>query len=104
MELVAKQSKEVMIKINIGSSFLLPVHGRLGQEQHLTWRRISQSEIQKIAAAEKRSGGTLGRGGIPPTPPFRRALAGGQNFFATSSLLISNQPVVNTGLALSEYI
>jgi len=22
-----------------------------------------------------RSGGTLGRGGIPPTPPFRRALA-----------------------------
>ena len=24
-----------------------------------------------------RSGGTLGRGGIPPTPPFRRALASG---------------------------
>ncbi|MBI2100496.1 MAG: hypothetical protein HYT47_00525, partial [Candidatus Vogelbacteria bacterium] len=23
------------------------------------------------------SGGTLGRGGIPPTPPFRRALASG---------------------------
>jgi hypothetical protein len=22
-------------------------------------------------------GGTLGRGGIPPTPPFRRALASG---------------------------
>jgi len=24
-----------------------------------------------------RSGGTLGRGGIPPTPPFRHALASG---------------------------
>jgi len=28
-----------------------------------------------------RSGGTLGRGGIPPTPPFRRALAWAANFF-----------------------
>jgi len=30
-----------------------------------------------LEAASLRSGGTLGRGGIPPTPPFRRALASG---------------------------
>jgi len=39
---------------NIVSSLSLPAHGRLGQGQHLLWRRISQSEIRNLAAAEKR--------------------------------------------------
>jgi hypothetical protein len=50
----------------LGSSLLLPAYGWAGQGQYLLfWRRISQSKIRKIAAAEKR-----GRGGnsFPHTP------------------------------------
>ena len=48
------------------------VHGRAGQTQLLFWRRISQSEIRKIAAAEKEAAkARAGKNSFPPTPlPF----------------------------------
>jgi len=33
--------------------------------------------LKETSPPPLRSGGALGRGGIPPTPPFRRALASG---------------------------
>src|SRR3990167_10803101 len=52
---------------------LLCAHGRVGQTQHLfPWRRISQSEIQNSAAAEKsESESEGGQKFLPPNPlPF----------------------------------
>src|SRR3990167_4103570 len=43
-------------------------------------RSLSRTELALV----RDFGGTLGRGGIPPHPHFRRVLAGGQNFFAAS--------------------
>jgi len=48
-----------------------------------------------LASAPNRTGGgaqTLGRGGIPPTPPFRRALAStAKNFQAFAILSYSHK-------------
>src|SRR3989338_11518381 len=55
----------LLVKI-LGSKNLLCAHGRVGQTQlHIFLRRISQSEIRNLAAAEKR-----GRAKIhSPQPP-----------------------------------
>ena len=46
-----------------------PRRGGLGQGQHLLWRRISQSEIRKIAVAKKEAAkARAGKNSFPPTP------------------------------------
>ena len=57
-------------KQKIGSSLSLPAYGREGQGQHFfSWRRISQSEIRKIAAAKKEAAkARAGKNSFPPTP------------------------------------
>jgi len=48
---------------------LLCAHGRAGQTQLPFWRRISQSEIRKIAAAKKEAAkARAGKNSFPPTP------------------------------------
>jgi len=47
----------------------LCAHGRAGQTQRPFWRRISQSEIRKIAAAKKEvAKARAGKNSFPPTP------------------------------------
>jgi len=47
----------------------LCAHGRAGQTQLPFWRRISQSEIRKIAAAKKEAAkARAGKNSFPPTP------------------------------------
>ncbi len=49
--------------------FLLCAHGWAGQTQLLYWRRISHSEIRKIAAAKKEAAkARAGKNSFPPTP------------------------------------
>jgi len=48
---------------------MLRAHGRAGQTQLQFWRRISQSEIRKIAAAKKEAAkARAGKNSFPPTP------------------------------------
>jgi len=48
---------------------MLCAHGWAGQTQLPFWRRISQSEIQKIAAAKKEAAkARAGKNSFPPTP------------------------------------
>jgi hypothetical protein len=48
---------------------LLCAHGWAGQTQLPYWRRISQSEIRKIAAAKKEAAkARAGKNSFPPTP------------------------------------
>jgi len=47
----------------------LCAHGRAGQTQPPFWRRISQSEGRKIAAAKKEAAkARAGKNSFPPTP------------------------------------
>src|SRR3989338_3251081 len=64
---------KTLVNKNKGSSLSLPAYGREGQGQHLSfWQRISQSEIQNSAAAEKSESESEGRQKfLPPNPlPF----------------------------------
>ena len=71
----------------LGSSLSLPAYGREGQEQHLfSWRRISQSEIRKIAAAKKEAAkARAGKNSFPPTP-FLFARPSGKVFIKIRNL------------------
>ena len=91
-----------------GSSLSLPAYGREGQGQHLSfWRRISQSEIQNSAAAEKsESESEGGQKFLPPNPlpfcPHERSVSAArsaaisrsfvQNRFELRSAIATNQP------------
>jgi len=53
-----------------------------------------------LASAPNRAGGgagTLGRGGIPPTPPFRRALASAGEIFCGELLILFLAPPSQRG-------
>ena len=62
---------------------MLCAHGRAGQTQLPFWRRISQSEIRKIAAAKKEATKAgAGKNSFPPTP-FLFARPSGKVFVPT---------------------
>ena len=61
---------EYIFSLILTREFLLCAHGRAGQTQLFSWRRISQSEIRNSAAAEKNWNrkARAGKNSFPPTP------------------------------------
>ena len=96
--LLPKCYTNTLCKSNSKGEKLLCAHGRVRQTQLPFWRRISQSEIRKIAAAKKEAAkARAGKNSFPPTPflfarpsvPlwFCRAKLGNQSGFCSKWVL-----------------